>query len=232
MPRFPRLAASALAGALALAAFSAAAEDVCFSPQGGCAQLLLDRIAAARKTVDVEMYYFTSADLANALTAAAARGVRVRLVLDEGQETLGSSQGRRLADAGVQVRYERAPGLLHAKLAIFDGREAAVGSYNWTRRAEEENVEVLMFVDDAEYVEAFRQHFAGVWATAARARKEKAPRGGAAPEDGYVASALSTRFHVASCVYAGKISAENRVYYASREEALAAGKRPCLYCCP
>ena len=90
-----------------------------------------------------------------------------------------------------------------------------------------------MFVDDAEYVDAFRQHFAGVWAAAGRARKGKAPSPvGARAGEGYVASALSTRFHVASCVYAGKISAENRVYYASREEALAAGKKPCLYCCP
>jgi len=236
MTRAPLYALAAAAIGAAVAA-AGTPEDLYFSPDGGAARALTQAIADARETVDVEMYYFTNPDLARALTEAAARGVRCRLVLDEGQYGLATSPAPALVTAGVEVRYEHGPGLLHAKLALFDGGRAAVGSYNWTRRAEEANVEILMFVDDPEYVTAFRQHFAAVWATATvrpAPRADAGPTPDAAPVrgDAYVASANSTRFHYANCIYAAKIKYEYRVTYATREEALAAGKKPCYYCNP
>lgn len=47
-----------------------------------------------------------------------------------------------------------------------------------------------------------------------------------------VGSAKSTVYHRPSCVWAEKISPSNLVTFSSREEAEAAGYRPCKVCKP
>ncbi len=49
---------------------------------------------------------------------------------------------------------------------------------------------------------------------------------------GFVASRNSSVFHRADCPSAMRISESNRVTYATREDAIAAGKRPCKSCRP
>jgi beta-lactamase superfamily II metal-dependent hydrolase len=51
-------------------------------------------------------------------------------------------------------------------------------------------------------------------------------------EDGYIASQKSKVFHKASCPAGKKIVEHNRVYFATREEAIAAGKEPAKDCKP
>lgn len=51
-------------------------------------------------------------------------------------------------------------------------------------------------------------------------------------EGEYVASCNSDKFHRAGCASAGKILVENRVWFSSAEEALAAGYTPCGRCKP
>ena len=48
----------------------------------------------------------------------------------------------------------------------------------------------------------------------------------------YVGSKNSKIFHKSDCTWVGKIKAENLRSYASREEAVEAGKRPCKTCKP
>jgi len=49
---------------------------------------------------------------------------------------------------------------------------------------------------------------------------------------GFVASARSQVFHRPDCKSAATIVAKNLVHYASRDEAIQAGKKPCAECRP
>lgn len=49
---------------------------------------------------------------------------------------------------------------------------------------------------------------------------------------GYVASKTSAVFHKTGCTSAAKIKPDNLVKYASREEAVQDGKKPCAVCKP
>jgi hypothetical protein len=60
-----------------------------------------------------------------------------------------------------------------------------------------------------------------------RARAPVAPAAG-----GYVASKRSQVFHRADCKGAANISPQNVVHYATRDEAVAAGKQPAHDCNP
>lgn len=48
----------------------------------------------------------------------------------------------------------------------------------------------------------------------------------------YVASIHGDKYHLPDCRYAGIISAANRIYYATKEDAAADGKEPCPNCEP
>ena len=66
-------------------------------------------------------------------------------------------------------------------------------------------------------------------AAGAGAAKTTAP---GAAEGEFWASAKGKSFHRASCEWAKKISAGNLVKYKTRDEAIAAGKKPCASCTP
>ena len=92
-----------------------------------------ETLAAARNRVLVEMYEFGRADLAQALVDARVRGADVRVVLDP-TVPVTLVTGRRLAAAGVPVRYypvdDHAQQIDHVKLLLGDDR-ALLGGMNW-----------------------------------------------------------------------------------------------------
>jgi cardiolipin synthase A/B len=91
-------------------------------------------------------YFVPDAQTMAALTAAAARGVDVRLVLPSYTDFwavfhAGRSHYSELLDAGVKI-YERQQTLLHAKTAVVDGVWSTVGSSNMDWRSFLHNEEV------------------------------------------------------------------------------------------
>jgi phosphatidylserine/phosphatidylglycerophosphate/cardiolipin synthase-like enzyme len=55
---------------------------------------------------------------------------------------------------------------MHHKFAVFDGKLAATGSYNWTQSAERANYENLIFLDDPAVVSRFATEFQRLWQSA------------------------------------------------------------------
>ena len=90
--------------------------------------------------------------------------------------------------------------------------------------------------DLAKAVEAAVLTQVGAFAGACRAARRFHQRADAAEKNAvaspFVASKNSSVFHRADCRWARNITAANRVTYATREEAIRAGKRPCKTCKP
>ncbi len=95
----------------------------------------LEAIDTARDDVLIANAYFVPGRrLRAALRDAAARGVRVRLLLQGRVEYAIHHYGQQalygtLLDAGVEI-YEYLPSFLHAKVAVIDGHWSTVGSSN------------------------------------------------------------------------------------------------------
>lgn len=149
-----------------LAAASAVpASEVYFSPNGGARQRLVRAIQESRKTIDIAVYNFTAYELADALYAAKARGVQVRVVVDREMAETGGSGVPGLRLNGIPVRSLGVPelSLMHHKFAVFDERLVATGSYNWTNSAEHANYENLVVLEEPKLVERFQQEFRRLW---------------------------------------------------------------------
>lgn len=95
----------------------------------------LKAIGSARQHIVIaNAYFIPGRKLRRALTLAAARGVRVRLLLQGKYEHFLQYHAARpvykkLLDAGIEI-HEYAPSALHAKVAVVDHRWATVGSTN------------------------------------------------------------------------------------------------------
>jgi phosphatidylserine/phosphatidylglycerophosphate/cardiolipin synthase-like enzyme len=137
------LAACAALGCSAQGAARAATEagapasqvSLLAEPQTGVAPFLT-LIAAARTSIDLTMYKLSDRQVERALSAAAARGVNVRVVLNGGyyskHETTNAAAYRYLSGHGVQVRYSPTYfALTHQKTLTVDGREAVVMTLNF-----------------------------------------------------------------------------------------------------
>jgi cardiolipin synthase len=108
---------------------------------------LLSAISRAETHVYLTNAYFVpDPQLLDALTAAARRGVDVRLVLPGASDSgpafhAGRSHYSALLGAGVRI-YERRDAMLHAKTATIDGVWSCVGSTNLDWRSFLHNDEV------------------------------------------------------------------------------------------
>lgn len=152
-----------LLGSRLIAASPEPSIEVYFSPRGGATEAILKEIGAARSSILVQAYSFTSDRIAEALTAARRRGVRVAIILDQ-TKTIEENRSKAdfIAHAGVSVRVDAQHGSAHNKVLILDNQTVITGSYNFTRHSEEDNAENLLVIRDqtlaAKYTANWKAH--------------------------------------------------------------------------
>ncbi len=122
--------------------------EVYFSPNGGCTDAILREIHAAKSSVLVQAYWFTSARIAKALVEAHKRGVKVEVVLDLSRAEIDNTQADVLVEGGVPTFIDDKHTTAHSKVIIFDGQVVITGSFNFTEQAERENLENLLVIRD------------------------------------------------------------------------------------
>jgi phosphatidylserine/phosphatidylglycerophosphate/cardiolipin synthase-like enzyme len=137
--------------------------DVMFSPGDECSRAILAAFERVERTADVCVFTITDDRLAEAVLAAHARGVTVRVLTDDDKAGDPGSDIERFAAAGIEVRADDSWHHMHHKFAIFDGVRLVTGSYNWTRAAAKHNQENLIVTNDIRLVRAFREAFDGLW---------------------------------------------------------------------
>ncbi len=221
--------------------------EVYFSPHGGCTEAVVKELAAAKATILVQAYSFTSAPIAKALLDAHKRGVKVEVILDKSQKTEKYCEADFMVNVGIPTKIDAKHAIAHNKIIVIDGATVITGSFNFTKNAEENNAENLLVIRSpelaAKYTANWKAHAdhsdpyaareQGYSQTHRSAGEAATPPPAMAPtSEGYVASKNSAVFHKADCKSAAKISPKNLVRYATRDEAIQAGKRPCAECGP
>ena len=141
--------------------------EIYFSPDDGVAARLVTLIQSAQESIYFMAYSFTSNDIGAAVMERAAAGVTVAGVLDEGQ--VSSNQGGEydpFRQAGLDVRLDGNPGLMHHKVFIIDRSIVVAGSYNFSASAEERNDENLIVIYDPDIAAQYLLEFMRVYAQA------------------------------------------------------------------
>lgn len=139
---------------------------VCFSRPERCDRIITDILDRAERYVYVAVYSFTSDLLADVLIELKNRGVEVKVVLEDQQVNVRGSEYERLKNAGVDVKIDGNPDLMHHKFAVIDDEFVITGSYNWSAAAEDRNDENLIVLRDKEVAELYKKEFERVWSEA------------------------------------------------------------------
>lgn len=126
-------------------------------------------LGRARESVDLAAFLLTSRAVTQALSAAAARGVRIRIYLDPDQASLlraGRSFEALAALArapGVEVRIKTGESLMHLKAYQVDRRVLRTGSANFTNTGLSRQDNDILLVESQEAVARFLREFEAYW---------------------------------------------------------------------
>lgn len=126
---------------------------------------ILSMIKNARASIDIESpYIVVSNQLQRALTDAANRGVRIRILTNSLKSTdqiivhAGFANERRwMLREGIEIYEYNYCDTLHAKALIIDQCTSMVGSYNFDMLSEKRNSEVAIVVNDTEFAQQLSQ---------------------------------------------------------------------------
>ena len=118
--------------------------EVRFSPRGGCTEAVVQEIDAAKTSILVQAYSFTSAPIAKALVDAHKRGVHIEVILDKSQRTEKYSSADFVQHAGIPAYIDAEHAIAHNKVMVIDGQTVITGSFNFTSSAEDRNAENLL----------------------------------------------------------------------------------------
>jgi phosphatidylserine/phosphatidylglycerophosphate/cardiolipin synthase-like enzyme len=122
--------------------------QVCFTPGQNCTAEITDVIDAAKQSIFVQAYSFTSAPIAAHLVAAKKRGVKVNVILDKSQKTQKYSASHFLVHQHIPCWIDYKPAIAHNKIMIIDEKEVITGSFNFTKAAQNKNAENLLIIKD------------------------------------------------------------------------------------
>jgi len=142
-------------------------ESILFSRTSRIADAVSDGLRECSISVAAALYRMNSARLAAELGQAMRRGVRVRLLVDQGKYNQDAETRRLLSQHRLPFRLlhgRRGEGSkLHHKFAVLDGRFVLTGSYNWTTESEEENYENLVVLNEPEAASRYGEEFEALW---------------------------------------------------------------------
>ncbi len=119
-------------------------------------------IGARRSLTLVASYFLPGRRMLKLICKAASRGVDVRLILPGQTDVLFYSTAvkylyPKLLRCGVRI-FEYQPAILHAKVAVADGRWCSVGSFNLNDLSDLLSVELNIEIFDQEVAGAFQEH--------------------------------------------------------------------------
>ncbi|MEO1368941.1 MAG: phospholipase D-like domain-containing protein [Acidobacteriota bacterium] len=137
--------------------------EVLFEPGDDCMTRLRRLFEGARESVRVCVFTITDNRVVRSMLDAQRRGVVIRVISDDDKSFDLGSDIDRLRGAGIDVRCDRVSDHMHHKFAVFDGKIAMTGSYNWTRGAAEKNRENMLISDDRRLVSPFVDEFEALW---------------------------------------------------------------------
>lgn len=135
-----------------------------FSPDDHVLNALYNMLSVSEESIYFLAFSFTSNELGSIVREKAGAGLDVRGVMDE--EQIKSNTGTEFdpfRQAGLDVRIDGIDGQMHHKLFIVDESVVAIGSYNFSRAAEERNDENLLIIHNPQVAMFFLQEFQRVY---------------------------------------------------------------------
>jgi phosphatidylserine/phosphatidylglycerophosphate/cardiolipin synthase-like enzyme len=133
--------------------------EVHYSPDEPLDRIDAQLIGEAQNSIDLAAYTLTNWIVIDALKAAEARGVAVRIVVDPREPV----DAARLGDLAHETRTKRGGPLMHLKGYSIDGEVLRTGSANFSFSGETQQDNDLVILRDPQAARAFDKRFEAIW---------------------------------------------------------------------
>jgi phosphatidylserine/phosphatidylglycerophosphate/cardiolipin synthase-like enzyme len=205
---------------------------VYFSPQGGATDAIVQAIGAAQTQILVQAYSFTSAPIAKALVEAHKRGVKVLAVLDKSNVTQNYSAATFLVNVGIPTLIDAEHAIAHSKVMVIDSATLITGSFNFSKAAEENNVENLLIMTEApKLVQAYTANIQAHAAHSQPYTRQARAAASAAAEAGDIRGNRNSKvYRLPNCKRYTEMTSTSVVQFATEEDAQQAGYRRAKDC--
>ncbi len=128
------------------------------------------QLTQAEKSITVAMYFIILEprgqgvinNLVNDLIQAKARGVKVKVILENSKLKENRLAYQLLRKKGIDVHFDTSAALLHAKAIVIDDRYVFIGSTNWSRAAMQNNYETNMFTDSKQDAAEINEYISSI----------------------------------------------------------------------
>jgi phosphatidylserine/phosphatidylglycerophosphate/cardiolipin synthase-like enzyme len=131
-------------------------------------------IGSATSTIDIASTRVRLIPILEAISAAADRGVKIRIVISQDDFRDLSKRSSFLEKPGIELRvkfYNLKPGeflthQMHNKFLVVDGESVMTGSFNWSESAEKSHIENLVEFNGRlgkSMATAFTTEFESIW---------------------------------------------------------------------
>ena len=139
-----------------------------FSPEDDVVRAIDDTLNQAQRSIRFMTFSFTVDDIASVILSRASAGVSVQGIFETTGSETQFSELRPLFCAGLQVRQDGNPFVLHHKVFIVDDTTVITGSFNVSANAIQSNDENLLIISDPDLAAQYTTEFNRRWAEAAR----------------------------------------------------------------
>jgi phosphatidylserine/phosphatidylglycerophosphate/cardiolipin synthase-like enzyme len=159
--------AACAAGSIARAAQAATYYRLVQYPDAAGFKGFYGQIAAAKHSIDMEIYELEDATAEHDLAQAAARGVTVRVLLDRDYSGADANAGAYayLASHHVLVRWAPSHYIFHIKTTTFDSRTADISTANLTPQYYATTRDATVIDTNPAQVSAIERTFADDWSS-------------------------------------------------------------------
>jgi len=130
----------------------------CFSPEGHCTNQVIALINAAKSSINMATYSFTSWPIARALLRAKQRGVSIAIVCDRSLFK-DRSVIRTLMKYHIPIWVDDTVSIAHNKYLILDKKTIETGSFNYTVSANRYNAENVLIINDPDLAQTYLSNF-------------------------------------------------------------------------
>jgi phosphatidylserine/phosphatidylglycerophosphate/cardiolipin synthase-like enzyme len=128
-----------------------------------CEKEVVSLINHSEEKIDIAVYSINNLNIIDALHKGKDRGVKINILTDRLQAFGKSSKVELLHNSGFNIRVHSHDRIMHHKFAIFDGKKAVEGSFNWTYSAAHKNSEDCNIFEKEEDVATLQKRFNKLW---------------------------------------------------------------------
>lgn len=139
-----------------------------FAPEDDVVDAMVEAINGAQESVRFMAFSFTLDEVAQALLERAVSGVEVTGIFERTGSETQFSELRPMFCAGLDVRQDGNPYILHHKVFIIDSETVVTGSFNFSSNATNSNDENLVIIRDPDLAAQYEAEYNRRWAEAVR----------------------------------------------------------------